>query len=333
MQASPTRQFYHKLANQLTALLSTYTSEGVCYRVDLRLRPEGRLGEVAISLDGARNYYHTRARDWELQMLIKARVAAGETDTGRALLESVEPRIYSTSLDFTAIEQMSATRDRIDDKLAARRGGNGSAFDVKLARGGIRDIEFLVQCLQRLHGARVAWVRHGSTLLALLRLQDKNLLSPTEYWRLASAYEFLRHLEHRLQMDEDRQTHALPRDPAEMDLVARRMPSGLLAGEGTRERLLHELNAHLEHVVSVYERVIHAHKPIYYTVAVESPEPEPQSEAVEPVAGNLLRFLDDTAPALASRVVDRQTHARPPRLRAFPRTRDGGASHCRDARE
>lgn len=305
------KEFFKKLANRLTALLSTYTAEGQCYRVDLRLRPEGSLGEVCISLDGAKNYYGQRARDWELQMMIKARVAAGETATGRDLLAFLEPLTYSSTLDFSAVESMSATRDRIDEKLAARRGGSQrAAFDVKLARGGIRDIEFLVQCLQRLHGGRVEWIRHGGTLLSLLRLQDKNLLSATEYWRLASAYEFLRHLEHRLQMAEDRQTHTLPAAPEELDLIARRMPQGLLGGQGTREQLLHQLNLHLEQVGTIYERVIHAQKPMYYTlpaVTVDEPESTPVADAAieqfqDGMPGNLIRSLHETAPSLAAQV-------------------------------
>lgn len=304
------KEFYKKLSNQLTSLLSMYTAEGLCYRVDLRLRPEGSLGEVCISLDGAKTYYSKRARDWELQMLIKARVAAGDRQPGRDLLEFVEPLTYSTTLDFSAVESMSATRDRIDEKLAARRGGHGpSAFDVKLARGGIRDIEFLVQCLQRLHGGRLEWIRHGGTLLSLLRLQDKNLLSATEYWRLASAYEFLRHLEHRLQVDEDRQTHALPNDADEQELIARRMPPGLLADEPTRERLLSQLNAHLEQVVTMYERVIHAQKPMYYTIPDAAPEGNSDGGAedfaatpIDAPSSNLMRSLNETAPALASEV-------------------------------
>ena len=117
------KEFYKKVANQYTELLSTYTAEGLCYRVDLRLRPDGSLGEVCISLEGAKNYYQTRARDWELQMLIKARVAAGDPETGRELLDSVEPLIYSTTLDFSAVEAVSATRERISEKLNRRRLG------------------------------------------------------------------------------------------------------------------------------------------------------------------------------------------------------------------
>jgi glutamate-ammonia-ligase adenylyltransferase len=195
------KEFFKRAANQLTGLLSAYSAEGMCYRVDLRLRPDGSLGEVCVSVEGAQAYYEKRARDWELQMLIKARVAAGHRPTGRALLDFVEPRIYSTTLDFLAIEELSATRERINEKLAARQANRRTqpgGIDVKLERGGIRDIEFLVQCLQRLHGGTDPWVRHGGTMLALARLQDKGYLTGAEYGRLAQAYQFLRHLEHRL---------------------------------------------------------------------------------------------------------------------------------------
>jgi glutamate-ammonia-ligase adenylyltransferase len=279
------KEFFQRAANQLTALLSTYTAEGMCYRVDLRLRPDGSLGEVCISLDGARQYYETRARDWELQMLIKARVAAGDRGTGRALLDFVEPRIYSTSLDFSAIEALSLTRERLNEKLAAKKRPRVGAIDVKLERGGIRDIEFLVQCLQRLHGGSDPWVRHGGTLLALARLQDKGFLSGAEYGGLASAYQFLRHLEHRLQFADDRQTHTLPSDRAELELIAKRMPGG----GGSAEWLLRETRAHFEQVIEIYDRVVHARNA--------------PADAVSQPAGrssNIIRALDQRAPAIAA---------------------------------
>ncbi len=253
------KEFFKHAANQLTALLSTYTAEGMCYRVDLRLRPDGRLGEVCISLEGARQYYSKRARDWELQMLIKARPAAGDRATGRRLLEFVEPLIYSTTLDFSAIEALSETRERIDEKIAARRRPAGQ-IDIKLQRGGIRDIEFVVQCLQRLHGGAEPWVRHGGTMLALSRLQDKGLLSEAEYGRLASAYQFLRHVEHRLQFADDRQTHTLPTDAAELERLARRIP-GPAPAERSAEWLLEEIRRHFSNVIEIYERVVHSARP------------------------------------------------------------------------
>jgi glutamate-ammonia-ligase adenylyltransferase len=298
------KEFFKKVSTQLADLLGTYTPEGFCYRVDLRLRPDGRLGEICLSLDGFKGYYEKRARDWELQMLIKARVAAGEADAGKTFLDWVQPRIFSTSLDFSAIEQMSETRERISEKLSARR--RPMATDVKLARGGIRDIEFLVQCLQRVHGGRESWIRNSSTLLSLVRLRDKDLLSDSEYSRLATSYQFLRHLEHRLQLAEDRQTHALPEKPEDLALAARKMPAPLMGNDPSPENLLRQLNLHFEHVQEVYERVIHAQQPLYYA---QSPMPPPGvvegdelPERTGVASTNLMRFLDQRAPALAAAV-------------------------------
>jgi glutamate-ammonia-ligase adenylyltransferase len=313
------KEFFKKLSTQLTDLLSRHTSQGMCYRVDLRLRPEGALGEVCISQEGAQAYYRSRARDWELQMLIKARVAAGEREPGRRLLDFVEPLIYSTTLDFSKIEAVSESRERIHEKVARKRHWK-SEFDVKLEPGGIRDIEFLVQCLQRLHGGRERWVRHGGTMLALFRLRDKRLLSETEYSRLASAYQFLRTLEHRLQVEQDRQTHTLPSSPDDLELLARRMPPSQLGGRVSASDLTRHLDRHLEAVREIYERVIHANLPAHYGQApavIEGSEPAmvaaadsdgPGSAggstahvAVEPGVSNLIRgALAQRAPELAA---------------------------------
>jgi glutamate-ammonia-ligase adenylyltransferase len=233
-------------------------------------------------------------------MLIKARISAGEREPARELLDYVEPLIYSTTLDFHAVEAVSETRARIHERLASKRGDTG--LDIKLTRGGIRDIEFLVQCLQRLHGGREPWLRHGSTLFALFRLHDKSLLSSSEYGRLTEAYQFLRNVEHRLQFDEDRQTHSLPADPDALEILARRMPAGP-AIPYTADVFERELDSHLEEVRELYDRVINAQKPLYY-----SPLPaEPDSSDIEPPAlglapapsSNLIRLLDQRAPRLA----------------------------------
>ncbi len=279
-RALTNKEFFKRAANELTTLLSSYTPEGMCYRIDLRLRPEGSLGEVCISLDGARQYYESRARDWELQMMIKARMAAGDRATGAALLDFVEPKIYSTTLDFSAIEALSVTRERINEKLARKK--KSRELDIKLDRGGIRDIEFLVQCLQRLYGGADPWVRHGGTLLAIARLQDKGFLSDAEQGGLTSAYQFLRHLEHRLQFADDRQTHALPSDPVALEKIARRMP----AGGGSAEWLVTEIRTHFAQVIEIYERVVHAR-------AGSVPETS------GPQSSNVVRALEQTAPTLS----------------------------------
>jgi glutamate-ammonia-ligase adenylyltransferase len=302
----PVRDFFRRVCVQLTELLSSYTPHGMCYRVDLRLRPEGALGDVCLHLNAAVAYYRQRARDWELQMLIKARIAAGEPAPGQDLLEAAEPLIYSTSLDFSKIEAVSESRVRISEKLAKMKAR--TEFDIKLAPGGIRDIEFLVQCLQRLHGGRESFVRHGGTQLALFRLHGKDLLSDFEYGRLMAAYRFLRDLEHRLQLVDDRQTHSLPSGEEDMDLLARRMPPSEIGAQPSAVALRQQLDSHLDSVRAIYDRVVHAQLPLHYTMqasaareraaslppAVDSP-PIP----LETVSSNLARLISQTAPGLA----------------------------------
>jgi glutamate-ammonia-ligase adenylyltransferase len=297
----PNREFFNRLANDLTHLLSTATPQGFCYRVDLRLRPEGKLGEPAISLAAAENYYRTRARDWELQMLIKARVAAGSRALGRRLLDFVEPLIYTTTTNFAALESVSETRGRIRERLRRRA---PAGLDIKLARGGIRDIEFLVQCLQRLYGGRDPWVRHGGTLFGLHRLRDKGYLAARDYARLSSAYQFLRTLEHRLQLEHDRQTHSLPADEAALETLARKM--------GVSDDLRAVTCRHLDEVTEIYERVIHGHGP--------SPEPSAGTTSLfrlemdAPVEVSSLsmqaqlRFLECRFPELAARISAASIH-------------------------
>jgi glutamate-ammonia-ligase adenylyltransferase len=309
------KEFWNKLAHDYTALLSHYSGEGQCYRVDLRLRPDGTLGEICTSLESAKAYYSTRGRDWEKQMLIKARVSAGEPGPGAALLEFVEPLIYQTSLDFRAVEAVSETRQRIREKVTARRRPRG-ATDIKLTSGGIRDIEFLVQCLQRLHGGRETWVRHGGTMFALFRLRDKGLLSGGEYARLANAYQFLRYLEHRLQMDEDRQTHTLPAAPDALDLLARKMPPEGRGDAPSGAALLQRLEEHFAAVREIYDRVIHAQQPMYYSPAPEPAAVEEEVEAVAPPS-SAVRFLDQRAPRLAETVARADLHRGRERFQHF----------------
>jgi [glutamine synthetase] adenylyltransferase / [glutamine synthetase]-adenylyl-L-tyrosine phosphorylase len=304
------KEFYKKVANRYTDLLSAYTGEGQCYRVDLRLRPDGALGEICISVEGAIAYYGQRARDWEKQMLIKARVSAGDPLPGEVLLDYVEPLIYQTSLDFRAVEAVSETRQRISEKMAAKR-GLPSGLDIKLTPGGIRDIEFLTQCLQRLHGGRDQWVRHGGTMISLLRLRDKGLLTGAEYARLAAAYQFLRNLEHRLQLEDDRQTHTLPSDAKRLEIVARKMPADSTGERFDAETLRLRLNEHLAAVREIYERVIHAQRPIYYTIAPPAGAPPAGAPPTASVGeepdklappSNLTRGLEGRAPRLAETV-------------------------------
>jgi glutamate-ammonia-ligase adenylyltransferase len=307
-------EYFKKVANRFTKLLSTYTTAGLCYRIDLRLRPEGTLGEICLSLAAAKDYYSKRARDWELQMLIKARAAAGDEALGEDLLDFVEPSIYSTTLDFSTIESMFIARARFNEKLVRKR-LNRTDLDVKLTRGGIRDIEFLVQCLQRLHGAREISLRHGSTLLALEHLHERDLLSSTEYLRLHDAYEYFRRLEHLLQIEDDRQTHTLPSNPLELERIAHLLrPHGFRPhAPDAMARFLGELNQHFENVQAVYERIVHAQRPLHYAQGPAATPVEELPVRIDAPGGvdlssGVLRALEKPAPHLVERLRTRRVH-------------------------
>ncbi len=296
------KEFFTQAANGLTDLVSRLTPEGSCYRVDLRLRPEGSVGEVVMRVSSAINYYHRRARDWELQMLVKARPAAGSGALGRIFLKTIRPLIYQTSTDFSMIEQVAETRDRIQQKLRSR---SGDATDIKLAHGGIRDIEFMVQCLQRLHGGRDTWLRSGGTLFALHRLRDKGYLSMPDYAQLADAYQYLRILEHRLQLDENRQTHTLPDDPAQREVLANKMRE-LRPPRAGQESLTEELNRHFDQVSEIYNRVVYSQKPAArdLPLPLEPVEQETDERHVQaqPSWQSQIRHIERHAPAFADAV-------------------------------
>lgn len=303
------KEYFVRLANAITRSITQSTPYGPVFRVDLRLRPEGDMGDMTISLKSALEYYEHRARDWELQMLIKARHSAGDEKLTRDFLRGVEGRIYGSTADFAAIETILLSRERISRKL---RGSRSEAIDVKLHPGGIRDIEFLTQCLQRLHGGRDPWVRSGGTLLALRKLNDKGLLSDKDYASLTTAYEFLRKVEHMVQLDRGQQTHRLPADPEGLERLARRLRvdcgnAAAAAGPGVPRNpgalLLDRLGEIFRRVDEIYQNVIHpraapSQREDYALKPPVALLPEQAGASYE----SALRFLDAQAPDLAQRV-------------------------------
>jgi len=260
-------EYFVRLTQAILKLLTDATPEGTVFRIDLRLRPEGQQGDIAVSLNAALDYYRTRAREWELQMLIKARVSAGEAATGEKFLREVHPLIYRPAFHFAAVEAVVNAREEISRSL--RRGNSptedyAAEWNVKLSPGGIRDIEFLTQCLQRIHGGRDPWLtgrRSGSTLVALQHLHDKGYLTQRDLFRLSSAYQFLRKVEHRLQLRDGLQEHTLPRKPGQLDRIARRSGIDAVSGKSPGEELLRQTRAHFEEVRTIYERVLPSDKP------------------------------------------------------------------------
>ena len=194
------REYFIRLAQQVTEILSRMTREGAVFRIDMRLRPQGGEGELAISLEHALRYYVASAHDWERQALIKVRHSAGSATLAREFMRAVQPHVYTERVNFEAIETALEARERMQTRRHFRMvlEHPDQSIDVKLDRGGIRDIEFLVQCLQRVYGGAEPWLRSGGTLFSLQKLHDKRHISGHEFHELTSAYEFLRHLEHRL---------------------------------------------------------------------------------------------------------------------------------------
>ena len=214
------REYFIRLAQEFTKILSCATPEGPVFRIDLRLRPQGSEGELAVSLAQALRYYAATAHDWELQALIKARHSAGDAGLARQFIQAVRPYVYTEEANFAAIKTALVARERMQ-KSRRHPGDEVTGIDVKIDSGGIRDIEFLVQCLQRVYGGAEPWLQSSGTLFSLHKLHDNRHLSGREFHELTTAYEFLRMLEHRLQLRRGQQTHRMPVEGPDLQVLQR----------------------------------------------------------------------------------------------------------------
>lgn len=202
--AVPTVTYYTRLAEALARAMSAVTEDGFCYRVDLDLRPQGRAGAAVASLPAMLQYYEQQGRTWERAAWIKARPVAGDLALGQELLDGLGPFVWRRTLDLAAVDALRDLKTQIDLRSSAREN------DVKLGPGGIREVEFIAAALQLLHGGRNLPLRVRSTQRALRRLVEAGLLSQSDADRLLEAYAFLRRVENRLQMLDERQTQLLP---------------------------------------------------------------------------------------------------------------------------
>ncbi|MBF0421938.1 MAG: bifunctional [glutamate--ammonia ligase]-adenylyl-L-tyrosine phosphorylase/[glutamate--ammonia-ligase] adenylyltransferase [Magnetococcales bacterium] len=212
--------YYNRLGQDLIRLLSQTTEDGMVFRVDLRLRPEGESGDLTLSRRSAEIYYESWGQTWERSAMIKARPVAGDLALGATFLKNIEPFIFRRYLDFTALDAIRQMKLKIDRKTS---GASDHTRNVKLGYGGIREIEFFVQSQQLIHGGKIPQLRHSETLMGLRHLSRHGLLADETARTLEEAYLFLRTLEHRLQIECERQTHSLPEDPVQFGKVAKRM--------------------------------------------------------------------------------------------------------------
>ena len=221
-------EYFTHVARSLYALIGDVTEDGFVFRVDLALRPNGNSGPSAVSLGMLEEYFLVQGREWERFAWLKSRVVAplASVNSGRALQlrDVVVPFVFRRYLDYGVFESLRSLHRKVRDEAQRRAAGRPErANDVKLSRGGIREIEFTVQLLQVVRGGQFPEIRTRSTLMALERLTAVGVMKPETAQRLAQAYDFLRRLEHRIQYLDDQQTHLLPGADADLAWIARSM--------------------------------------------------------------------------------------------------------------
>ncbi len=224
------------LVQRLKSALEEPTGQGFGYRVDLDLRPEGRSGVVANPVDAALAYYESFGAEWERQMLIRLRPVAGPPEPAQRFQREIQPFVYRRSIDPSILTRVRQMKERIESERSSD--GRDVDSNLKEGRGGIRDVEFLVQALQLFHGGRHPALRTGNVLDALEALARLSLLSEQAAAELAHCYLWLRRAEHALQLDDERQTQSFPQRRQAQCALARRLLDADPDREAARVRLL-----------------------------------------------------------------------------------------------
>lgn len=244
------QSFFVRLTRDVVKLMEERTADGYVFRTDLRLRPDAGATQVALSTDAALHYYESFGQNWERAALIKARAVAGDIEAGDAMLAELAPFVWRKYLDFAAIADIHAMKRQIH----AFRGFGDigvAGHNVKLGRGGIREIEFFVQTQQLIAGGRQLDLRVRRTLDALEKLVARGWIKPNVAADLEHAYRFLRGIEHRIQMVRDEQTHELPDAGEHLDSFARF--AGYVDLAAFSEALIRELEIVQRHYAALFE--------------------------------------------------------------------------------
>ncbi len=241
------QQYFTRLGQELIEALDAVTSDGFVFRVDMRLRPYGSEGALVCSFDAMEDYYQSQGRDWERYAMIKARIVAGNKLEGAEILERLRPFVYRRYLDFSAFEALRAMKMQINKQVRRK----GMSQDVKLGPGGIREVEFVVQALQLVHGGRERGLQVASLHKAMQELVRNNYLPAETIDELDEAYLFLRVLEHRLQGLANKQTQSLVSNPVEQQRIA------LALNFASWSDMLAVLETHRGNVVRHFNEVIH----------------------------------------------------------------------------
>lgn len=251
LAAISNHEYFGKLVRAVSAMIAEVNEHGQVFRVDLALRPNGNSGPAAISLAALEDYFQHQGREWERFAWLKSRAVAIHPPEAKAtsqpLSAVVLPFVFRQDLDYSVYESLRQLHSQIRAHTAQRSPSQSDACDIKLGRGGIREIEFTVQALQVVRGGQFAELRVRATLQTLPRLVQAALMPATQAEQLAAAYTFLRRLEHRIQYLDDQQTHTLPRAAADVDWIAHTL------GLADAAALHQQLQAHRDLVASVFE--------------------------------------------------------------------------------
>ncbi|HSW65116.1 MAG TPA: bifunctional [glutamate--ammonia ligase]-adenylyl-L-tyrosine phosphorylase/[glutamate--ammonia-ligase] adenylyltransferase [Dissulfurispiraceae bacterium] len=243
-------EYYIKLIEELSKFLSANTADGFAYRVDLRLRPQGTRGSLALSLSGYEEYYESWGQLWERAALLRARPVAGDEELGREFLNMITPFIYRKYLDIDSIEEIRRMKTQVEQL----KPGTFSR-DIKRGFGGIREIEFFIQIFQLMYGGKEPMLRERRTLKALHRILQKGLIGYEDSYHLSENYLFLRTLEHRIQQMNDLQTHSLPAHEHDLAVLGAKM------GYRDRQTFLEDLERRRLRVRAIYDSLFQQKEP------------------------------------------------------------------------
>ena len=244
-------EYYVKLGQRVITYLSAPTPEGIAYQLDMRLRPSGRSGPLVSSLEAFRRYHAASSQLWERQALIRARFVAGDPRLGAAAEAIAERFAYQGDFRPEDLSEIDGLRMRMERELARE---DGSRFDVKTGRGGLIDVEFLVQMLQLRFGREHARLRQRDTLGAAAALRELRLLGARDYRILVEGYAFLRCLGHRLRLERDHDTHILEREPGRLRAVALALGYEAKGRRSPGAALLRDYEKRRERIRACYER-------------------------------------------------------------------------------
>lgn len=248
-QALSPAEYHGRIVQAFSRLVTATTGDGFLYRIDLDLRPEGQSGPLVVPSDMLADYYDAWAATWEKAAVMKARPVAGDQQFGWRVIRALDPMIYRSTMDYAGVAAIRTMKARVEQE--AERAA--TTFNVKVGSGGIRDIEFVAQALQLLHGGRIPDARQRSTQRALTALAQVGVLPPPVAAALHRAYAFLRRTENRLQMVEERQTHRLPEGGAALTALARALG---FTGDDPAAAFAGALEAHRAAIRQVFDELL-----------------------------------------------------------------------------